>query len=97
MRGKVVVAVLTAPFSGNVLERQGHCVDNCPDSEQRDHRYSEEYLAGHSIISSARCCMPNGTERPSALAVFKLIAISYFVGVCTGRSPGFSPLRMRST
>jgi hypothetical protein len=34
---------------------------------------------------------------PSALAVFKLITVSYLVGACTGRSTGFSPLRIRST
>ena len=33
------------------------------------------------------------TDGPSALAVFRLITISYLVGVCTGRSAGFSPLR----
>jgi hypothetical protein len=38
-----------------------------------------------------------GTSRPSALAVLRLIASSYLVGACTGRSEGFSPLRMRST
>src|SRR6516164_11547729 len=34
---------------------------------------------------------------PSALAVFRLITSSYLFGACTGRSAGFSPLRMRST
>ena len=38
-----------------------------------------------------------GTSRPSALAVLRLITNSYLVGACTGRSAGFSPLRMRST
>ena len=33
-----------------------------------------------------------GMIRPSALAVLRLIASSYLVGACTGRSPGFSPL-----
>ena len=37
------------------------------------------------------------TSRPSALAVLRLIASSYFAGDCTGSSAGFSPLRMRST
>ena len=36
-------------------------------------------------------------SRPSAFAVLRLITNSYFVGACTGRSAGFSPLRMRST
>jgi hypothetical protein len=35
--------------------------------------------------------------RPSALAVFVLITKRYRVGVCTGRSAGFVPLRMLST
>ena len=36
-------------------------------------------------------------RRPSAFAVLRLITNSYLVGACTGRSAGFSPLRMRST
>ena len=51
----------------------------------------------HSITSSARASSVGGTSRPSALAVLRLITSSYFVGACTGRSAGFSPLRMRST
>jgi hypothetical protein len=27
----------------------------------------------------------------------RLITSSYLVGACTGKSPGFAPLRMRST
>ena len=38
-----------------------------------------------------------GMVRPSAFAVLRLIANSYLVGDCTGRSAAFSPLRMRST
>ena len=34
-------------------------------------------------------------SRPSALAVLRLMTSSNFVGCMTGRSPGFSPLRMR--
>ena len=37
----------------------------------------------------------SGISRPSALAVLRLITSSNFVGSITGRSPGFSPLRMR--
>ena len=51
----------------------------------------------HSITSSARASRDGGTSRPSALAVLRLITSSYLVGACTGRSAGFSPLRMRST
>src|SRR5262249_53506251 len=60
--------------------------------EQRD-----ELAAPHSITSSARASTVVGTSRPSVLAVFRLIVSTYLVGACTGRSAGFSPLRMRST
>src|SRR5262245_9326890 len=61
-------------------------------AEQRD-----ELAPLHSITSSARASTAGGISRPSAFAVFRLITSSYFVGACTGRSAGFSPLRMRST
>src|SRR5262245_30986939 len=51
----------------------------------------------YSITSSARERSDDGTVRPSVLAVFRLIASSNLVGACTGRSAGFSPLRIRST
>src|SRR3954452_18577566 len=51
----------------------------------------------HSITSSARASRLGGISRPSALAVLRLIASSYLLGACTGRSAGCSPLRMRST
>ena len=50
--------------------------------------------AAHSITSSARCSSGCGTVRPSALAVLRLITSSNVVGCCTGRSAGFSPLRI---
>ena len=56
----------------------------------------DEFAACHSITSSARCCRISGTAMPNVFAVFRLITSSYFVGACTGRSVGFSPLRMRS-
>src|SRR5262245_8085523 len=61
-------------------------------AEQRD-----ELAPLHSITSSARASTVDGTSRPSVLAVLRLMINSYFVGACTGRSAGFSPLRMRST
>src|SRR5215475_2843126 len=51
----------------------------------------------YSITSSARASSIGGTSRPSALAVLRLITSSYLVGACTGKSAGFSPLRIRST
>src|SRR5262245_13139014 len=57
----------------------------------------DELSAVHSITSSARASSVGGTSRPSALAVFRLIASSNLVGNCTGKSAGFAPFRMRST
>ena len=51
----------------------------------------------YSITSLACASTDGGTVRPSALAVLRLIASSNLVGACTGRSAGFSPLRIRST
>src|SRR5215470_13211014 len=65
-------------------------------TEQR-YELAAFHLRVHSITSSARASTVAGTSRPSALAVFRLITSSYLVGACTGRSAGFSPLRMRST
>src|SRR5262249_18422658 len=64
----------------------------CCATEKRD-----ELPSPHSITSSARASSVGGTSKPSDLAVLRLITSSYFVGACTGRSAGFSPLRMRST
>ena|SRR5215472_15871792 len=58
-------------------------------AEQRD-----ELATLHSITSSAVASSLSGTVSPSALAVFRLITSSYLVGACTGRSAGFSPLRI---
>src|SRR5262249_22106853 len=49
----------------------------------------------YSITSSASASNLSGTRRPSALAVFRFMIISNLVGSSTGRSAGFSPLRIR--
>ena len=49
----------------------------------------------YSITSSAIARTPDGMVRPSAFAVFRLMTSSNLVGSKTGRSVGFSPLRMR--
>src|SRR5262249_49086074 len=68
---------------------------------ERPHRHAaeqcDELAAFHSITSSARASSIGDTSRPIILAVLRLSTVSYLVGVCTGRSAGFSPLRMRST
>jgi hypothetical protein len=51
----------------------------------------------YSMTSSARVSKAIDTLRPSALAVLRLMTNSNLVGACTGRSPGRSPLRIRST
>jgi hypothetical protein len=51
----------------------------------------------YSITSSARAISVGGISRSIARAVLRLITSSYFTGAWTGRSLGFSPLRMRST
>ena len=49
----------------------------------------------YSITSSARASSVGGTSRPRPFAVLRLMTISKIVGWITGRSAGFSPLRMR--
>src|SRR5262249_10933409 len=66
-----------------------------PRGRAAEQRYKRASL--HSITSSARLINACGRPRPSAFAVLRLITSSYLVGACTGRSAGFSPLRMRST
>src|SRR5262249_5708618 len=51
----------------------------------------------HSITSWAVAMSLSGTSSPSAFAVLRLMTNSNLVGCWTGRSPGLSPLRMRST
>jgi hypothetical protein len=60
-------------------------------------RATSRHAPAHSISSSARASSVGGSSRPSALAVLKLMTNSNLVGACTGKSAGFSPLRMRST
>ncbi len=50
----------------------------------------------YSITLSALASSVGGTSRPSALAVLRLIANSNLVGCCTGKSPGFAPLKILS-
>jgi hypothetical protein len=59
-------------------------------AKQRDER-----APLHSITSSARASSLSGTSRLSALAVLRLSTSSNLVDCTTGRSAGFSPLRMR--
>src|SRR6516165_11943574 len=51
-----------------------------------------ELAPPHSITSFALASSEGGMLNPSALAVLRLMTSSIFVGACTGRSAGFSPL-----
>ena len=48
----------------------------------------------HSITSSARDSIDEGTSIPMAFADFKLMTSSNFVGCWTASSPGLAPLRL---
>src|SRR5262245_27227743 len=68
-----------------------------PPRNRRPAEQRDELAPLHSMTSSASASNLSGIWIPSAFAVFRLITNSYFVGACTGRSAGLSPLRMRST
>jgi hypothetical protein len=65
--------------------------------EKAGRRRNERSPVHYSITSSARASTEGGIVRPSALAVFRLTTSSNLEGRSIGRSPGFAPLRMRST
>src|SRR5262245_14530960 len=63
-------------------------------AEERDEPASL-HRCNHSITSSAMASRPGGKLRPNALAVLRLITNSNLLDCMTGRSAGFSPLRIR--
>ena len=67
-----------------------------PSSSRATEQRDDLTAAAHSITSSARASSNGGTSRPSALAVFRLMTNSKRDDCTTGRSAGFSPLRMRA-
>jgi hypothetical protein len=72
------------------LPRSEKCQSGCEQSQQ-----TARAMYGYSITSSARASSVGGTSRPRAWALLRLIISSNLVGCTTGRSAGFSPLRMR--
>ena len=87
-----------APAGWDTIVRVQKMYFDPPDIDGRMPRVSKwEVIRPYSITSSARASSVGGISKPSALAVLRLITSSYLVGACTGRSAGFSPLRMRST
>ena len=70
---------------------------HCAAAENVDELAPTHGCASYSITVSARRWNDCGNSIPSAFAALRLIANSNFVGCSTGRSAGFSPLRMRPT
>ena len=89
---------LQPPRHISTLPKSGRKADilNDPLSCQMPLRASQQTTL-YSITSSARVMSVGGTVRPSALAVLRLSTSSKLVGRTTGRSAGFSPLRIRPT
>src|SRR5262249_45717445 len=77
------------PAHRRLLRARGERPRRRPD-EQRG-----ELAPPHSITSSASASSAGGIARPSAFAVLRLMISSNLVGAITGRSAGFSPLRIR--
>src|SRR5262249_17832752 len=65
-----------APHALGLLRASGERPCRCRAAEQRD----EIATTDHSITSSAAMSNPGGTVRSSALAVFRLMAVSNLVG-----------------
>src|SRR5262249_15392623 len=78
------------PHSVALLRARRERPRDCRAADERD-----ELAPPHSITSVASNCIELGTSMPSVLAVLKLITNSNLVDLCTGRSAGFSPLRIR--
>jgi len=79
--------------AGPAIRRQG--------APSESHSRTQELAAlvehGYSMTSSACSSNDGGIVSPSALAVFRLMVVTYFVGACTGSSVGLAPRKMRST
>src|SRR5262249_49383915 len=83
-------AVEEAHHGHRLLPARGHRPRNPRSGEKRD-----ELAPPHSITSSAMESSVGGTSTPIARAVARLMMNSNRVARVTGRSEGFSPLRMR--
>src|SRR5262249_3374833 len=90
-RGGTSIHVRYASKSDQIdaSQRSAASCHSRPSAPQQKNRYS--------ITSSARCCRNQGTSRPSALAVLRLMPSSNFVGCSTGISAGFPPCKILTT
>ena len=77
-----------------------HCVRKClTDGKGRTFGWKATALGtvAYSITWSARSSSNGGIVKPRALAVFRFMTSSNFVGCSMGRSAGLAPLRILST
>src|SRR5262249_23127558 len=86
----VIILVSSRPRPHEERERERE------RGRERERARSVHRIA-YSINSSARASSMGGMVMPSALAVLRLITSSNLVGAWTGKSPGFTPFRIRST
>ena len=68
-------------------------VSECPLCAKSGHTQRSK-MYRYSIISSASAERLGGTSMPSALAALRLMTNSNLLDCTTGKSPGFSPLRI---
>src|SRR5437763_4547250 len=97
-----LVALHGGGHLGSARSAWPHHGKACPARDERPRgrraaKQRDELASRHSITSSARCCRNQGTSRPSALAVLRLITSSNFVGCSTGISAGFPPCKILTT
>jgi hypothetical protein len=78
---------------GNQRRNNEPCRERPRRGRAADER--DELPTFHSITSSAMASNPGGKLRPNALAVLRLITNSNLLDCMTGKSAGFSPLRIR--
>jgi hypothetical protein len=69
----------------------------CEGPPRRDAEERDELAPNHSITSSAMASNVGGTFSPSAFATIRFSTSSNLVGCTTGKSAGFSPLRIQYT
>jgi len=80
------------PHTLGLLRARRERPRRCRAAELRDER-----APLHSITSSARASRSGEMLRSSAFADLRFMTSSILTGNCTGRSPGFVPLRTRAT
>ena len=86
-----------APHRRLLKSACAHCArTTSPSSSKADSSWCNK-KDRYSITSSQSCKSDCRGDRPSVLAVFRLRTSSNLIGDCTGKFPGCSPLRMRST